>query len=88
MPINAAGLASATNTYDPEMVILGGGVALNNKEIFMKGIERYIDRYLAVRKPEIMFTNFGDDVGIYGAVSLAIKIPRSLRKYVDIWNAA
>jgi glucokinase len=88
MPINAAGLASATNTYDPEVVILGGGVALNNKEIFMKGIERYIDRYLAVRKPEIMFTNFGDDVGIYGAVSLAIKIPRSLRKYVDIWNAA
>ncbi len=87
MPINAAGLASAINTYDPEVLILGGSVAINNKEIFIKGIEKYIDRYLAVRKPEIMFTNFGDDVGIYGAVSLAIKTPRSLKKYIDIWNA-
>ncbi|MEM4971739.1 MAG: ROK family protein [Sulfolobales archaeon] len=87
MPINAAGLASAINAYDPEILILGGSVVLNNKELFMKYIEKYIDKYLAVRKPEIMFTNFGDDVGIYGAVSLAIKIPRSLKKYVDIWNA-
>ncbi|MEM1611091.1 MAG: ROK family protein [Sulfolobales archaeon] len=87
MPINAAGLASAINVYDPEVLVIGGGVALNNKEVFIKGIERNIDRYLTVRKPEIMFTNFGDDVGIYGAVSLAMRIPRSLKKYVDMWNS-
>jgi len=87
VPVNAAGMASAINAYDPEILVLGGGIALNNKEIFARGIERYLDRYLAVRKPEIVFTAFGDDVGLYGAASLAMRIPRPLEKYVSIWNS-
>lgn len=86
LPVNAAGIASAINSYDPEIVVLGGGVALNNREVFMKAVE-YLDRYLAVRKPEISFTAFGDDVGIYGAVALAMRPPRSLRKHFERWNS-
>ncbi len=86
MMINAAGIASAINAYDPEILILGGSVALNNREAFTKGLERYLDRYITVRKPKILFTGFGEDVGIYGAAALSINPPRSLEKYISIWN--
>lgn len=84
--INSAGLASAINAYDPEIVILGGSVALNNRDPIMRGIERNLERYLIVRRPEIVFTGFGDDVGIYGAAALAVKPPKSLEKHVEAWS--
>ncbi|MGC9152289.1 MAG: ROK family protein [Vulcanisaeta sp.] len=83
MKIHAAGLATVMNAYDPELVILGGSMALNNRELFRKGIEKYLRRYLAVRPARIEFTNFGDDVGIIGGAALAIKVPDSLRDFVD-----
>ena len=86
MMINAAGIASTINTYDPEILIIGGSVALKNKEIFAKGLEKYIDRYITVRKPETRFTEFGEDVGIYGAAALSIKPPKTLREYIKRWN--
>lgn len=86
MVINAAGVASAINAYDPEILILGGSVVLNNREIFARGLERYIDRYITVRKPKILFTEFGDDVVVYGAAALSINPPGTLKRYIDIWN--
>jgi glucokinase len=86
MVINAAGIASAINVYDPEILILGGSVALNNREVFIRGIGRYLDKYLTVRRPKIVFTGFEDNVGIYGAAALAIRTPSTLAKYAEIWN--
>jgi len=86
VPVNAAGIASAINAYDPELVVIGGGVALNNRGVFVKAVE-HLERYLAVSRPEAAFTAFEDDVGIYGAAALAIRPPRSLRKYIEMWNS-
>ncbi len=78
MRIHAAGIASVMNVYDPELIILGGSMALNNKDVFRRGIDRYIRRFLAVRQARIEFTEFGDDIGIIGAAALIIKVPSSL----------
>ncbi len=86
MLVNSAGIASTINAYDPEILIMGGSVALNNKEAFAKGLDRYLDKYITVRKPVIRFTEFGDDVGIYGAAALSIKPPESLKEYIEAWN--
>ncbi len=83
MRIHAAGLANVMSAYDPELVVLGGSMAINNVEVFRRGIEKYLGRYLAVRPARIEFTKFGDDIGLLGAAALAIRVPDSLRTYVD-----
>jgi glucokinase len=82
MRINSAGLASLINAYDPELVIIGGSVALNNREIFQEGFRRYLGQYLAVREPMIRFTEFGEDVGLIGAAALVKETPNSLLRFI------
>jgi glucokinase len=86
MRIHAAGLASVMNAYDPELVILGGSMALNNQELFRRGIEKYLGRYLTVRAARIEFTKFGDDIGIIGGAALVKRIPDSLRSFVESYS--
>ena len=83
MRVYAAGLANVMNAYDPELIVLGGSMALNNVDLFRKGTERYLREYLAVRPARIEFTRFGDDIGIIGAAALVIKVPGSLRVYME-----
>ncbi|WP_069807370.1 ROK family protein [Vulcanisaeta thermophila] len=82
MRVNAAGIATVMNAYDPELVVIGGSMALNNREVFMSGIRRYLRDYLTVREARIEFTRFGDDIGIVGAAALAMRTPDSLVKFV------
>ncbi|WP_225334279.1 ROK family protein [Halomicrobium urmianum] len=69
---NAAGVATVCNSLNPGLVTLGGGVALNNADRVAEGIDRYLDDYLFVDRPEIRPTTLGDDVGLYGAVATAM----------------
>ncbi|ADY00801.1 MAG: ROK family protein [Vulcanisaeta sp.] len=82
MRVHAVGLANVMNAYDPELIVLGGSMALNNVDLFRIGIEKYLREYVAVKPARIDFTKFGDDIGIIGAAALAIKVPESLRMYV------
>lgn len=66
---NAAGIAAVCNAVDPGLVTLGGGVALNNADRIVSGIEGHLDRFLFVERPEIRCTPLGDDIGLYGAVA-------------------
>ncbi|KUO80940.1 MAG: ROK family protein [Vulcanisaeta sp.] len=86
MRVHAAGIATVMNAYDPELIVLGGSMALNNKELFRAGIGRYLGRYLTVRAARIEFTEFGDDIGIVGAAALVYKVPDSLREFVEGYN--
>ena len=79
----AAGVANTINAYDPEVVILGGSVFLNNVDIIMDGLNKYVKRYVANRMPEITGTRFGDDIGIIGAAALALRIPESLKPFIE-----
>jgi len=71
--INAVGFADIVNAYDPELVTLGGAIALRNPDLILKPIEENIDRHLINRRPEIEMTPLGEDVVLYGALALAMR---------------
>ncbi|WP_436911050.1 ROK family protein [Halosimplex marinum] len=68
---NAAGIAGVCNAANPGLVTLGGGVALNNPDRIVSGIEEHLDRYLFVDRPTVRLTPLGDDIGLYGALAAA-----------------
>jgi len=71
---NAVGFANIVNAFDPELITVGGSVALNNPEMVIGPIKRGIDRHLINRKPEIMMTPLGADAVLYGGLALAMKL--------------
>ena len=71
--LNAMGFATVINAYDPELITVGGTVALKNKSAVLSPIRRYTKDYSVNRVPKIMATPLGEDVGLYGAVSAAMK---------------
>ncbi len=77
--INAAGVASVVNAYDPELVVFGGSVVLGNPWI-VKEIEKRMVKYLVNKPPRMVVTRFGDDAVLYGAAWIALKPPKHLVK--------
>jgi len=69
--LNAIGIANVINVYDPEIVTLGGSIALKNPKLVLDPINKYIDKYIINRKPKIILTPLGEDVVLYGAIALA-----------------
>lgn len=69
---NAAGIGAVCNAVNPGLVTLGGGVALNNPDWIVDGIERHVDEYLFVDRPTIECSPLGDDVGLYGALAASV----------------
>lgn len=80
--INAMGLASIVNLYDPELVIVGGSVALKNPDLVIRPMERYLENYLINRKPKIVKTSLGDDVVLKGALAVALNPPEDLTRWL------
>jgi len=79
--LNAAGIASVVNCYDPEVVFLGGAIALNNEELVVKPIAEYVEMYITNRKPKVMITDLGEDASLKGAIAIVAKPPSSLIEY-------
>lgn len=69
--VNAVGFADIVNAFDPELITVGGSIALRNPELILKPIIENIDRHLINRRPEIMITPLGEDIVLYGALALA-----------------
>lgn len=69
---NAMGVANVINVYDPSLITVGGSVALNNVELVVEPLKRMVHQYVVNRVPEIIVTPLGEDVGLYGAVALAL----------------
>jgi glucokinase len=76
----AAGLASVINSYDPELVTIGGGVFLNNIDVLYEPIVKLTRENIVTEMPIIKPTRLGDDVGLYGALAIAVDPPRKLRE--------
>jgi len=70
--INAVGVADIVNAYDPELMTIGGSVALNNPDLILTPIQRYVAGHVINRLPEIMITPLGGDIVLYGALALAL----------------
>ena len=65
---NAEALGMIANLFDPGLITLGGGVALNNGEIILDGIERHIEDYVVGERPLIQLTEI-ENMGIRGALA-------------------
>ena len=77
--VNAVGFANIVNAYDPQLITVGGSIALNNHNLILAPIERYIERHLINRAPKIILTPLGEDVVLYGALASSMRqrqIPR------------
>ena len=66
--LNAAGIGALANAYNPGLVTIGGGVALNNQAVLLEGIRRSLDAYCSVPTPELRVTELGEYIGLYGAL--------------------
>ncbi len=72
--INASGIANVVNAYDPELITLGGSVALNNLKQVIDPINEYVKDYAINRVPKIIATPLGEDPVLVGAIAYALKI--------------
>jgi glucokinase len=72
-----AGIVNILHSYNPEIVVLGGGVTQNWRFIaptMHRWIENHAMRAFRENVP-IVLTNLGDEIGLYGAVALVISSP-------------
>ena len=68
--LNAIGVANVADAYDPELVTIGGGVALNNPERVLSPIKKLVGEYAINRVPEVRITPLGDNAGLLGALAV------------------
>ncbi|MCW4013245.1 MAG: ROK family protein [Candidatus Bathyarchaeota archaeon] len=69
---NAIGFANIVNAYDPELITVGGSIALNNPDQVLKPIIENIEKHTINTIPEIKITPLGHDSVILGALALAL----------------
>lgn len=75
---NAMGVANVINVYDPSLITIGGSVALNNVDLVIQPLKRLVSEYAVNRLPDIQATTLGDDIGLYGAIALALGLEKLL----------
>jgi len=73
--LNAIGFANINNIYDPELITIGGSVALNNEELVLTPILNYIKEYSINRIPKIVITPLKEDIVLYGAIAAVLNPP-------------
>jgi glucokinase len=61
--VNATAIDIFTRKYSPQVFVLGGSIALNNKEIVLSGIKKYQKSNVPV-----FITDLGDEISLIGAV--------------------
>lgn len=72
--LNAIGFATVTEAYDPELITIGGGVALNNPDLILTPIKSKIERYTQNEVPEIRITPLDENNVLYGAIARALSL--------------
>jgi glucokinase len=65
----ASGITSIANLFDPELVVLGGGV-LRTGEQLLAPVRALIGEYVFGPRPRIVRTPLGDAVGVVGAAAV------------------
>ena len=71
--LNAIGFACVIDAYDPSLITIGGAVALNNANLVIDPIKRYVQDHARNRLPEISLTPLGEYVVAHGALSMAFQ---------------
>jgi len=68
--LNAIGFADLVNLFDPELITVGGSVALKNPDLVLEPILEKIGQYTINRVQEIRLTPLGEEIVLYGALAL------------------
>ncbi len=63
----ASGIASVINSFDPEILVIGGSIALENKEFFSEKVYPLLGKYLVGGLPRIVEPAHGEYAPLYGA---------------------
>jgi glucokinase len=63
-------LTNVIITWDPEIVVFGGGMAAGN-QIFLPYIQKSVERFVPF-PPLLALAHFDRDAGLYGAIELAL----------------
>ena len=66
---NAQGVSTAALSYDPDLIVLGGSVAVENPELFLEPLEENFQEFYPVsyENPDFAVTDLGHDAELYGA---------------------
>jgi glucokinase len=67
--INARGFSDVIVAYDPGVIILDGSVVLQNRDLILAPMLRYLDRYL--KTPEFRFSALDGRAPLFGASVIA-----------------
>ncbi len=80
--LNAIGIATVIHYYNPEIIILGGSIAINNEDEIMK-FRRYLDNYLmrGIRVPKFVVSPLGEYAILKGAIALIFHTPSTYLRY-------
>jgi glucokinase len=69
--LNAIGFANVINSYDPEVIAVGGAIGLAGGNLLLPLIEKYVRDYAVNVLPRIELCKLGEEAGMYGAVVAA-----------------
>lgn len=69
--------SSVSNAYDPECLVLGGGVFNKHKDLYMKVLAKLANyKGLIVRVPKVKASKYGELSALYGAAFLGVDKPK------------
>ncbi len=69
-----AGLAGLAKAFDPEMIVVGGGVLEEGESILAAAREEVVARYKGqVDPPSVVSASLGNDAGVVGAAQLSLE---------------
>lgn len=74
-----AGFSTIINLYDPEIILIGGSVFLNNADLLLNRIINGVSKNIVTGKPLIKPSRLGDDACLYGALAVAKNPPPKLK---------
>jgi glucokinase len=73
------GIANLVNLLNPEIVVLGGGVALGYQRLIERPLREQVEKNVFPmhrEKLKLEFTGLGDNVGLYGCVAAVLQTDR------------
>lgn len=71
--LNTIGVANLVHTYAPQVVVLGGAVALNNPEFVVDPIRERLPEAVVTDVPEVTPSGLGEEAVLRGALALGIE---------------
>lgn len=78
----AVGLHNVIQLWCPDGLVLGGGVGYNCFENLVSYLQDDLKKIQFVELPKIVKSKFGDDVGLYGALSIIKRSERNISSVV------